>query len=148
MRQSIISSAIIFIFMLPVCFSCNKEDNGNLNYYPNDSAFADITITSNFKYPLVFVIKDLSQNLETINLLTVTDTVPILRTYKIPRGLYQVSAWVVRDTANPFVNMLDSNSAWIKISAMINGKIVTEGIGEPLPGHPLQLVANIDFQYR
>jgi hypothetical protein len=144
MRNTILQLFLAIVSILNI--SCKKDCESEPIYNVNDSATVVFTVTSNQRYPLVFLTND-SGAFESINLNIDTDSTPITRSYKIGRGLYEGSAWLIRDSAHLYYNMIDSNAAWIKIEAVVDGVKVAEGIGDPIPGHPLQLVAHLFFNY-
>lgn len=144
---SSLSKIVFSIIFLSTIVSCEKEGDSDPVYNAADSATVIFTVTSNQRCPLVFIDLDGADSLVTINLTGYTDTVPISRTFRIGQGLHQASAWLIRDSSNLYLNMLDSNPAWIKIEAILNGQKIAEGIGEPIPETPINLVANLYFNY-
>lgn len=133
---------LLLLLTLSAFVSCKKDDDAAA---PVERATLKLIVTSNYKYPEVFLQKDMVQ-IAVINA-TPNTQVPITASYELSHGEYEVFCWAVRDSMHPMNNMLDSSAAWIHVVAVLDGDTVANKWGGPMVDEPWTSMVNANFQY-
>jgi hypothetical protein len=134
-----------FFFLTIVIYSCNKNDTPDSSS-KIETARLDLYFSSNYKYPLVYIEEDSLGRLITINN-NPEYIVPIYYPIYVYHGKYKITAKVNRNPSNPMFNMLDSDSTWVKVVAVLNGDTVANDIGGPIVGDTLKSEVIVSFTY-